>query len=683
VKKRLNSIWLSLTGTSALLMLLSLFPVATAAQPASCGEPTYRPCCERGLWIWQDCDHDDASVQRWHFRATGGGSTDWLAFKGHLSSVPAIAATGHLLENNDVLDVAAEGVTFEFNVFGGGTDGFDLELPAGTTTCIVSDSFPADAAVEVGADRLALAPPFNLGDLQPCLGESRLVDVSFEVGIAEKTVSYHMSVADYDGNGYPDILLNRRWGKPFSLYRNVGGVFEEDFGTDFGTKDRPDCEWGDPNVDGRPDFYCARGAGYGTATKANQLWIQQPDGTFRDQASAWGVTDPYGRGRQIVWLNYDGDALPDLFVSNECCRDDGLPSINQLYVNEGSRFTAQSIPGLTEEVGGRCAFGSDIDGDDYDDILVCGNEGLRIYRNTNGSGFTDEAPRLGIRLLATDAIAADLNGDSLDEIVVVSRENIWIYRGTGGWTFSRSQTIPWAQARRITATDIDGDGDLDLFVSAGEAEPNAVDALLRNRGNGLFDAEAVGVSAIEGVAGRLTSIDHDLDGRGGVLVVNSNGWLPEAGPIQLIVETTGGTPNTAQSCGRPSYDQKADPGIYLWRECDADGNGNTWKMMVTGGGSASVLDYAGRFTSSAPLAVTPQLLESRDEIRSPNPSTVEFELHALGGGQDGLLLETPSPSTAKTCFRATDLPPGALIQVGAGNYSASRFFDLDTLGPCD
>ena len=61
------------------------------------------------------------------------------------------------------------------------------------------------------------------------------------------------------------------------LYRNIGGKFLEDTAdATSASKDRLDCEWGDPNVDGRPDFYCSVGAAYGTAVKANQLWIQQP-----------------------------------------------------------------------------------------------------------------------------------------------------------------------------------------------------------------------------------------------------------------------------------------------------------------------------------------------------------------------------------------------------------------------
>ena len=40
------------------------------------------------------------------------------------------------------------------------------------------------------------------------------------------------------------------------------------------------------------DPCCSIGAEHGTALKANQLWIQQPDHSFVDRATEFGVTDP-------------------------------------------------------------------------------------------------------------------------------------------------------------------------------------------------------------------------------------------------------------------------------------------------------------------------------------------------------------------------------------------------------
>ncbi len=387
---------------------------------------------------------------------------------------------------------------------------------------------------------------------------SWMVDIAGTVGIAETTDAYHVSVADYNGDGWPDFLFNRGWSKPMRLYRNIGGRFQEDKRTDFGIKDRLDCEWGDPNVDGRPDLYCAVGAQYGTALKANQLWIQQADGTFKDEAAAWGVTDPYGRGRQVTFFNLNGDKFPDLFVGNEYPRVDGIPTPNRVFVNvfkNGRRqFEERIIPGVTAEIGAAaCAFAADVDGDGDDDLFVCGNNGLRIYRNDfrQGRGFKDMAPSLGLSAYHTDVVAADVNGDGKRDLVLATPNNVSIRLQTGSWTFGRPQVISWTSIRSLAVADVDGVGGLDVYVlrsqgvsGIGGAKPNPADLLLRNSGNGAFTVQIAGTWSTKGIGGRCAAIDHDNDGRAGILGVNSYDIMPKGtwsrpidwGPLQLMIQ---------------------------------------------------------------------------------------------------------------------------------------------------
>jgi hypothetical protein len=392
-----------------------------------------------------------------------------------------------------------------------------------------------------------------------------MVDIAGTVGIAETTDAYHVSVADYDNRDklqLPDFLFNRGWSKPMKLYRNTGGRFVEDKGTDFGKKDRLDCEWGDPNVDGLLDFYCSVGATYGTALKANQLWIQQPivNGkiTFKEQAAAWGVTDPYGRGRQVTFFNLNGDNLPDLFVGNEYPRADGIPSPNRVFmntVNKGiQKFEEKVLTGVTAEIGAAaCAFAADVDRDGDDDLFVCGNSGLRIYRNDfrKDSAFVDMAPSLGLSAYHTDVVAADVNGDGKRDLILATPNNVSIRLQTGYWKFGPPQIISWIMIRSLAVADVDGDKDLDVYVlrsqgvgGIGGAKPNPADLLLRNRGNGTFTAQIAGTWSTKGIGGRCAAIDHDKDGRAGILVVNSYDTLPQGtrsteidwGPLQLMIQ---------------------------------------------------------------------------------------------------------------------------------------------------
>src|SRR5262249_62339677 len=89
----------------------------------------------------------------------------------------------------------------------------------------------------------------------------------------------------------------------------------------------------DFNSDARMDMFCTVGADRGTELRSNALYLQQPGGTFTDQAPRWDVSDPTGRGRHGAVLDVNNDGHPDVFSGAEPIRSDGLPSIDRLYLN--------------------------------------------------------------------------------------------------------------------------------------------------------------------------------------------------------------------------------------------------------------------------------------------------------------------------------------------------------------
>jgi hypothetical protein len=389
--------------------------------------------------------------------------------------------------------------------------------------------------VALGVAAIGLALAFS--SPASALPDAGLVDVAAAAGIAETTLAYHVSVADYDGTPGPDFFFNRRWKTTPRFYRNVsGGRFTEDTRTVLPIADRLDCEWGDPNADGRLDLYCSVGAKHGTAVKANELWVQQPDGTFVDQAAAWGVTDPYGRGRQVTFLNANGDAYPDLFVGNEYPRVDHIPSPNRLFVNVGgTRFEEVAVPGLTGEIGSRCAQAADLDQDGLDDLLVCGNSALHVYRNLGGNRFEDLGPSLGLTKRHSHAVAVDLDRDGDLDLVLSSGGRTRVRPQTGlpgQWQFGPEMLVATGDIMSVATPDIDGDGDVDLYLLR-KGTPNLPDYLARNDGHGAFTLSVVGASTTVATATMAQAIDPDGDGRDAVLVVNSDS-SEVPGPLQLM-----------------------------------------------------------------------------------------------------------------------------------------------------
>jgi hypothetical protein len=370
------------------------------------------------------------------------------------------------------------------------------------------------------------------------MSDAGLVDIAVTAGIAETSGSYGAYVTDYNGDGLSDFLYSKVMG--LRLYRNSGnGRFEEDNRTDFGSRDRLGCAWDDVNRDGLQDFFCAVGAGHGTLTKANQLWVQQADGTFSEQAEAMGVIDPYGRGRAAVWFNYNGDDYPDLFVGNHSPRVDDYPSPNRVFVNlVGDAFEEAVIEGVTAELGAICAFAIDLDQDDYDDLLVCGKDNrLFVYRNQGGTGFEDKANSIGPGS-TIDAVADDVTGDGKPDLILVGKDGrVCIMPNSGGWAFGPKECYG-SDVRRAITVDLDGNGILDIYAGRRGTSPNLPDLLLQNDGSGRFTPLSVGASTTEGTGNRvrLAAIDHDGDGQEGVLVVNAAGGAIK-GPLELMVRS--------------------------------------------------------------------------------------------------------------------------------------------------
>ena len=190
----------------------------------------------------------------------------------------------------------------------------------------------------------------------------------------------------------------------------------------------------------------------------------------------------------------------------------------------------------------------DFDRDGAEDLFVADGVRSILYRNDGRGHFTDVTERAGLAgpdgsgIAATGVAAGDLDGDGYPDLVVTNAFGpVRLFRNRGDGTFEETTAQSHfgirGNARSAVLADVDGDGDLDLFVcvtgdyyhqmpdppfDANDASPNH---LYLNDGSGHF----TDASAAWGLASRsrwsLSAFfaDYDGDGRADLFFTNDFG----------------------------------------------------------------------------------------------------------------------------------------------------------------
>jgi len=372
------------------------------------------------------------------------------------------------------------------------------------------------------------AVPVTITDQAPAAGIDGTQDWTFSA-----------SVADFNGDGWPDIFIARHW-HPANLWlNNQDGTFSQSPDASYFTsiKDRHDCLAADFSQSGLQDMFCSVGADRGSAAKANALYVQQPGGTFVDEAYQEGVTDPWGRGRYGAVLDANNDGYPDIFYGTESLRPDGMPSVDRFYINSGQgSFVDDPAMGLDMNIGSLCAHTVDYNNDGRPDLLVCGETGgLHLFRNDQGQGFTDVSSSLGTPIKAVDAAMVDINHDNRPDLVTLTGTVLAERLQLANHTFGKQKILQKniKSARSLAVGDVNGDNNPDIYVVCGRTgSQNAQDYLLTLNATGGLLAQMTIPQATVGGGDTAYPIDYTHDGLSSFLVLN--GQVPNAGPIQLL-----------------------------------------------------------------------------------------------------------------------------------------------------
>ncbi|MBK9759688.1 MAG: VCBS repeat-containing protein [Flavobacteriales bacterium] len=308
-----------------------------------------------------------------------------------------------------------------------------------------------------------------------------------------------VDLADFDGNGTMDLMIASREGLGFYSNTNGQGDFAEPLF--LGVLETVACV-GDVNNDGLLDVMASR------EQNSGMFWFQNAgNGSFVDPVSI--LADVSAEEMHAADLDADGD--PDLFFTKAdgtlqvCMNNDGvfsaamqLASLTQLahakavdvdadgdlditfsslVANEVSVCTNENGWFLPQEQISVAGHGTvlDMDNDGHPDLLVANTMASQVaWQRSNVDEVGFQGPDVLDPAFDSPAYvtASDLDGDGDLDVIATSgtvSEVAWFENTNGLGDFGPHQTVCYGiQVNAIATGDVDHDGDEDLFVASGD-----------------------------------------------------------------------------------------------------------------------------------------------------------------------------------------------------------------------
>ncbi|HXY38678.1 MAG TPA: CRTAC1 family protein [Vicinamibacteria bacterium] len=353
------------------------------------------------------------------------------------------------------------------------------------------------------------------------LGNWKFEDVTEKAGVKGNGYDLGVAVADYDNDGWPDILvlgLRRN-----TLYHNNGdGTF-----TDVSEKaglNQPDPQYGtlwsvaaaffDYDNDGKPDLFVSNYCVWDPKTEPlcgprgmndychpnnykglpNSLYHNNGDGTFTDVSAPSGIRKVIGKGMGIGLADYDGDGYLDLFVANDTEPNYLFHNLRNGTFEEIGFMAGVGYPEAGKALSGMGADARDIDDDGRPDIFhtALSSETMPVFRNQGKLSFIEVTAKAGVSSLSLSRAGwsngiVDFNNDGRKDLFVAGgdvmdpggefkekvRQTNLVMANLGNFRFADATAGagPEFSTKRATHRgaafgDIDNDGRVDAVVTA-------------------------------------------------------------------------------------------------------------------------------------------------------------------------------------------------------------------------
>jgi enediyne biosynthesis protein E4 len=319
-------------------------------------------------------------------------------------------------------------------------------------------------------------------------GNGTFTDATEKANADDKRWSASAAFVDYDRDGWLDLMIVNY--------------------ADFTPQNSPTC-YAETTV----KDYCGPRS---FRAVGNRLLHNTGDGTFEDVTEKAGVAREFGHGLGVVTADFDADGWMDIYVAN-----DGDP--NQLWINQknGTFRNEALLAGAAVNRDGQAEAGMGVDAGDFnndgtEDIFITHlmEETNTLYTNLGGGVFEDRTREAGLglpgsRLTGFGTLFFDYDNDGWLDLLVVNGavrhlqellrkgdpyplgQPNQLFRNDGAGRFVEVSEQAGATFRQLGVGrgaafgDVDSDGDMDALITNNNGPARLFVNRIGNRNNWL------------------------------------------------------------------------------------------------------------------------------------------------------------------------------------------------------
>ncbi|MBC8756978.1 VCBS repeat-containing protein [Kordia sp. YSTF-M3] len=333
--------------------------------------------------------------------------------------------------------------------------------PATFTTSTVGTTGTQRAAVDMNGDFLDDVVSIGTTNVnifyQQTLGGLSGTATNITTTSANNSPSWSLAAADYDRNGFTDLLYGGGNGVTFMRANATGTGFTEISGSEYVFSQR--SNFVDLNQDGHLDAFVCHDV------DPNVYYMN--DGTGNLVFNQGGLGDIAGGGNYgSIWIDFDNDRDMDMFIA-KCRGGSSTININEMHENDGTgTFTeVASAVGLADPLQTWSSAWGDFDNDGDMDVFVGASSTAdgthKLMRNNGNSTFTNVTAGSGILPALTNLGIENATYDFDNDGNLDIASNGSILFGNGDLTFTVFDNV--LSGNNGSFGDMNNDGFIDAI----------------------------------------------------------------------------------------------------------------------------------------------------------------------------------------------------------------------------